>query len=108
MGLVLALCWGLAAASYAHNELGWRTGGFEAADRGEIRIGYRGGGALSDFRNNAIEQLNNLPQVISHTLSHAWWVIILFVVLETLTVVIWIILRAIEKEFARDTGHKRD
>jgi hypothetical protein len=98
--LIAAFCWSLGAASYAHNRLGWRTGSFEGGDAGEMQMGYRGRGALADFLSNSVEQLNAAPQVIGYCVSEAWWVIIVFSVLEGLAILFWIKARAIEKELA--------
>jgi hypothetical protein len=64
--LIAALSWSLAAASYAHNEQGWRRGGVEAAEQGGIEVGRHGRRALADFLLNALEQLPNAPQVIAY------------------------------------------
>jgi hypothetical protein len=79
------LCWGLAAASYSHAELGWRTGGFDS----DIAVGRRGGAALGDFVKNAVSQVPNARAVLEHTMHRSWWVIILFVLLQGLAIIFW-------------------
>ena len=96
MAFFAALCWGLAAAEYAHNELGWRSGA-DFDDRGHV--GYR---ALSAFLDNALEQIPNAPQVLGYAVTDAWWVSILFVVLESLAGLFWWKTRAFEKELAAE------
>ena len=112
MALIAAVCWAFAAAGYAHNELGWRTGGAQGAEaRGESpgdnsrntdRIGTASDRALADFLNNALEQIPNAGAVLGYTVRNSLWLVILFVVLEALPLVFYWKARALEEELADD------
>ena len=107
MAMIAALCWSLAAASYAHSVLGWRTGGVDAAARGDIEVGTKGRRALADFLDNALTQIPNAGSVLSYAVTTAWWVLVLFIVLESLAALFWWKARALEKELANPRPRQR-
>ena len=116
MGLAGVLCWSLAASSYAHNVEGWRSGGLEASvERGEFdpgdRVSTRGAGAkvtrtalvaFIDFLANAVKQIPNVHRVLWHSVTTAWWVLILFLVLESLFGFFWWKSRSFEQQLANE------
>ncbi len=114
MILVGALCWSLAASSYAHHVEGWRSGGLEESiERGEFdpgdRVSTRGGGAkvartatvaFVDFLANAVKQIPNIHRVLWHAVTTSWWVLIMFLVLESLASLFWWKARGFEQQLA--------
>ena len=105
MAFIAALCWGLAAASYAINVEGWRSGvgQYRTTDGPFDWASYK---ALDRFLYNALEQVPNAPQVLGYAVTDAWWVLILFVVLESLACLFWWKARALEKEFAAEDSRR--
>lgn len=98
MLLVSAFGWAFAAAGYAHNVEGWRTGGFEGQAPGGIRSGSRR--ALADFVMNAVRQIPNAPQVIGFTLRHRLWLVVLFIALEGLVLLGGYMMRRLEQKLS--------
>ena len=117
MVLIAALCWALAAAGYAHHELGWRTGGVQGAWERDKSSGGSSGtdddfedassSALADFLNNALEQIPHAGAVLGYAVRHSLWLVILFVLLEALALVFWWKARSFEKELAEDERKRR-
>lgn len=117
MALIAAICWAFAAAGYAHNELGWRTGGVQGgSDRGESPrdnsrytdpIETASGRALADFLNNALEQIPNAGAVLGYAVRNSLWLVIVFMVLEALPLVFYWKARALEKDLADDARKRR-
>ena len=117
MALIAAVCWAFAAAGYAHHELGWRTGGVQGArERDKSQSGSSGtddyferasSRALTDFLNNAVEQIPHAGAVLGYAVRNSLWLVILFIVLEALPLVFWWKANALEKELAKDARKRR-
>ncbi len=57
-----------------------------------------GGGEKSNFFLNSLVQLPRFMNVISHTFSNRLWLVILIAVLEMLIMVLWIVMKKVERE----------
>jgi hypothetical protein len=90
---IAAMGWGFAASDYAIEVEGVRFGdGVSGAGS------YRG--ARGAFFRNAFAQIPNAPQVISHTLSAARWVLYVFGGLEVGAVLLGIVAWRVERGFS--------
>jgi hypothetical protein len=72
---------------------GW---GFLAADY--FQNDPNGAGGKTDFWVNTIEQLPNLPSVMSHAFQNRLWLIGVIVVAEVGVLILWGVMRKLERE----------
>jgi hypothetical protein len=70
--------------------------GFLAADY--FQHAQMGGPKETDFWVNSITQLPNLPGVFSHAFQNRLWLIILIGVLEVGVLILWGVMRKLERE----------
>ena len=115
MVLIAFICWGLAAAGYARENLGWRQNAQEedaklaAEAHGDMPRSGRWVAiavmikALLQFLWNAIVQLPRFPWVIGYAFAKSIWIVILFGVLEGLLCFMWWKLAALDRELERES-----
>ncbi len=58
----------------------------------------RSPGGKADFWGNSIEQLSNFASVISYGMRERLWMLILVGVLEVGVIVLWVVMKKLEKE----------
>lgn len=91
MAVVGIFFWCCAASSYATVVEGRRLGGVRSPRQ-------FGKAALLFFFMNGVIQIGNLPSVLSHTAEQQWWVMIGFVVVETLVWLLFVGMYFLEKK----------
>ena len=82
---------GMVALAVAY--FGW---GFLAGDY--FQANPNPGGGKTNFWVNSIAQLPNFPSVISHAVQNRLWVVALIVIAELGVLVLWAIMRKLERE----------
>jgi hypothetical protein len=85
--------WVAAMLALAVAYFGW---GFLAADY--FQNDPNGGEGKTDFWVNSITQLPNLPSVLRYSFQNRLWMVVLIVVAEIAVLILWGVMRKLERE----------
>lgn len=112
MIIVALFGWAFAAAGYAHDAEGWREGGTDVLPTGmdgrpDLSRRRNKSAAMADFVTNAIQQLSNIPAVVSFTFKDRIWLPIVVGILEVLLIGGGFGMKKLEKELSSPAKRPR-